>query len=812
MAADAPPPLVSVPRITNPGAGQVFYFVLTDRFENGSKANDTGGIAGGPESSGFDPARINYYHGGDFIGLTSRLDYIKQLGATAIWITPPFVNQVLSPYGSGYHGYWIYDFTTVDPHLGTEQDFKRFVDEAHNRGIRVFVDIVVNHTGHAIRNRDGSTRYIPLATSPYRDASGMPFDPHAVAYNGVDPSKGFPPLSVEKSFPHVPEAEPGLAHVKKPDWLNDLTLYHNRGSTSNTGESALYGDFGSPDIALSQLDDVFTENPRVVRGFIDVFSSWIERFGIDGFRIDTVKYVNMEFWHAFPPAIRARARALGKPDFFIFGEVQTDPADVGLMSEFSTDGKLDAPLDFGSFEAIHTFIAKDGDAADLAALYAKDDLYTTHDANAQNLTAFVSNHDNARLAYYIEKGHPDASPATWAAMDLLGQELLLTARGQPVLYYGDEQGMAGFGDDSKSREDMFASLTPAYAKLPLLGTTRTGKDDKFDPSHPFYRAMSSLARLRQAHPGLRSGAMFLRPSGNQHVFAFSRLERDERVEYLVALNNSASDAAAVSLPTSEPEGARLRVLFDSARPESPDGELVVGPSHAVSAKLAPLQLVVWQAESPLAPESSSPSVALSGPTPGSVLSFTARTVGGQVVPDRKELRADVSGGDGVGEVTFVLERASRPGQFELIGTADRAPYRVYWRPPADLAKDDTLGFVATFDDLRGRRASAQTGGIRVAPQGIEFGIRGATVPRLMQQPAESMRVAEGARLTLSVSATGTGPLDFTWVHNGAIVSGAISADLVVPAASAADSGEYLALVHGPEGTAVSRGVHVDVIR
>src|SRR5271154_1307975 len=85
--------LVSVPRYTHPGAGQVFYFVLTDRFANGSTANDTGGIAGGPDVSGFDPTRISHYHGGDFIGLTSKLDYIKQLGATAIWITPPFVNK-----------------------------------------------------------------------------------------------------------------------------------------------------------------------------------------------------------------------------------------------------------------------------------------------------------------------------------------------------------------------------------------------------------------------------------------------------------------------------------------------------------------------------------------------------------------------------------------------------------------------------------------------------------------------------------------------------------------------------------------------
>ena len=125
---------VSVPRYTHPGAGQVFYFVLTDRFANGSTANDTGGIAGGPDVSGFDPTRISHYHGGDLVGLTSKLDYIKQLGITAIWITPPFANKPMQEGTAGYHGYWILDFTKIDPHLGTEAEFREFVQQAHARG------------------------------------------------------------------------------------------------------------------------------------------------------------------------------------------------------------------------------------------------------------------------------------------------------------------------------------------------------------------------------------------------------------------------------------------------------------------------------------------------------------------------------------------------------------------------------------------------------------------------------------------------------------------------------------------------------
>ena len=215
---------VTVPRPSHPGAGQVVYFVLTDRFANGSTANDTGGILGGSEVSGFDPAQISHYHGGDFIGLTSKLDYIKGLGATAIWITPPFRNKAMQAGSAGYHGYWILDFTSIDPHLGTEADFRNFVGQAHKRGLKVYLDIVVNHTADVIKYKDGSTAYINLVTTPYSDTAGKTFDPHQVAYNGVGPDKAFPRLSPETSFPHVPIVSEDDAHAKTPDWRNDVTL------------------------------------------------------------------------------------------------------------------------------------------------------------------------------------------------------------------------------------------------------------------------------------------------------------------------------------------------------------------------------------------------------------------------------------------------------------------------------------------------------------------------------------------------------------------------------------------------------------
>jgi glycosidase len=794
---------VGVARLNRPGTGQVFYFLLTDRFANGDATNDTGGITGGPDMSGFDPTRISHFHGGDFAGLTRKLDYIRGLGATAIWITPPFVNKPMQRGSAGYHGYWIVDFTRIDPHLGTEAEFRRFVEAAHAQGLRVYLDIVVNHTADVIHYRDGSRTYVGMDAAPYRDAAGKPFDPRTLAYNGIG-SGEFPILSTQTSFPHIPFVALGDEHSKGPDWLNDLTLYHNRGDSLFKGESSTFGDFGG-------LDDVFTENPAVVRGFIDIYCSWIERYGIDGYRIDTVRHVNLEFWQAFAPAIREKARSLGRPDFIQFGEVANATGDVDLMSAFSTSAGLDGTLDFGFYKGARDFLSRGQDASVLEALFERDALYTDHDSNAQCETTFVSNHDDGRFGTFLKWDNPGMGAEEMGKLVLLANDLLLTVRGQPAIYYGDEQGMVGIGNDMGAREDMFASRSPAFRALALLGTQRTGADDKFDTSHPFYRHIGALALLRGSHPGLSVGAMLPRPSGNPRVFAFSRLERAERVEYLVAVNASRTQAAHVRLQTCQPAGAALRPLFDSQSPMGPGRPaLAVGAAGQVEADLQPLQLKVWQAEAALARAPSAPSVRFATPGANASLLFTARSVDGQVIPVRQELRADVSGGDGFAEVTFALRRASRPGQFELLGTADAPPYRVYWRPPADLAPADSLEFIATVDDLRGHQSAAHLGGVRVSVPGAGFGIRGARVPLLTRQPPARAAARAGSDLSLRVEATGTAPLEYRWLHDGTEVAGVTGPSFTLQRLCAADAGRYVVLVHDREGTAIGAGTRVSV--
>lgn len=806
-ASPNPAPNVVVPRFTHPGAGQIFYFVLPDRFANGSAANDRGGLPGGPETHGFEPGSITDYHGGDFAGLTSRLNYLQGLGVTAVWVTPPFLNQPVRTrarggHTAGYHGYWILDFLQIDPHLGTDAEFRAFVREAHARGLKVCLDIITNHTADVIRY-EGDTTYRDTRTVPYRNAAGQPFDLRAAAFNGLGDPNAFPTLTVGRSFPLPPRLPAGAENAKNPAWLNDPTLYHNRGNSvvKEAPESAIYADFRG-------LDGVMTEHPRVVRGFIDVYRHWLEDYGIDAFRIDTAKHVNAEFWQAFVPALRARARELGRPDFLQFGEVYDGEGRPGLLSEFSTGpGSLDATLDFGFFVAARKFVSQGAAASELADFFAQDDYYTDHDSNVHSTTTFLGNHDAGRFGWFLTQDNPRASPAQLADLARLGHGLLYLSRGQPVVYYGDEQGMVGHGDHERSREDMFPSSASEYREAALLGTSRTGADDKFDTTHAFYRLLHDLGALRAAHPALRTGAMIPRATGQAGLLAFSRIERNEKIEFLVVMNNSRNETLARPVPTSQPAGARFKRIFASQAAAGSEPETLAADAQGrIEVTVAPLQFAVWRAESALPVPAAAPGIELLTPAPGATLAFGQREVEGTIFPDRREIRAAVTGDDGFAEVTFTMTRASRPGQFELLGTDDNAPYRVFWRPPPDLAPGEELTFIATVSDLRGHVASTQVGHVRLAPNNVQFGIRGATVPRLKSAPAPEVMVSAGQSIQLAIQAEGTGPLEYQWLRDNNEVPGANLPTLVLDRQSV--PGAYSVLVRNRAGTIVSSATKV----
>jgi glycosidase len=467
-------------------AQEVVYFLLPDRFANADASNDRGGLTGERLATGFDPSSKAFYHGGDLAGVRAHLDYIQSLGATAIWLAPVFENKPVQgapgQESAGYHGYWVTDFTRVDPHFGDERVFKTLLDAAHARGMKVYLDIITNHTADVIAYRE-----CPGRSCPYRSRAEYP----GKAYT-----------------PYVPHGE---EHVKVPDWLNDPRYYHNRGDSTFEGESAELGDF-------SGLDDLMTEDPRVVRGFIDIFGAWIDRYRIDGYRIDTARHVNAEFWQAFIPAMQARASAVGVPNFYIFGEVATSGIDVARLARYTRVAKFPAVLDFGFAFAVRATVAGDAGTDVLATLFANDALYEGGEQTALQLPTFNSNHDMGRFAWFVRHDRPQASDDEVAKRVKLAYAMLMTLRGVPVIYYGDEQGFAGTGGDQDARQDLFNS---------------------FNPQHPMYRYIAELAALRAMHAAFRGGRQIVRNASDAPgLFAVSRLDPSSGREVVVAFNTS----------------------------------------------------------------------------------------------------------------------------------------------------------------------------------------------------------------------------------------------------------------------------------
>lgn len=634
--------------------GENFYFVMGDRFENGDPANDTGGLVGDRDTTGFDPTSKGFYNGGDLDGLRSRLDYIQGLGTTAIWLTPIFKNkpvQLEDGPSAGYHGYWITDFTQVDPHLGTNQDLTDLVDAAHERGIKVFFDIITNHTADVIGYTDGDrTAYVSKDAVPYREASGDRFDDRD--YAG---SNAFPELDPATSFPYVPVLDEGEEDVKVPAWLNDVTNYHNRGNTTFTGEDSQYGDFFG-------LDDLFTEKPEVVDGMVDIYETWVEDFDIDGFRIDTMKHVNDEFWQEFGPRMQDIAAADGNPDFFMFGEVALDGSDLAakqFTSHYTTRDEMQAILDFPFQAAARDFASKGLGTKRLARFFVNDDVYTDRDSNVYSLPTFLGNHDMGRIGYFLKTDNPGADDSELLARDRLAHELMYLSRGNPVVYYGDEQGFAGTGGDQSARQTMFPSQVEEYQQGDQIGTDNTGADDNFVTDHPLYSTIADLAALRAEHPALARGAQQVRhASGEAGLFAFSRIDRKQQREYVVVLNNSTEPESA-EISTYVPKGA-----FQKVYGEGPD-TLTTNAKRELDVLVPALSATVYESKTTIPRSKRAPQVRLGVAT-------------GNVSDGRIAVRAAVRGSSFY-EVTF--QRRTHPwDDWETISVDDTAPYRIYDDP------------------------------------------------------------------------------------------------------------------------------------
>ena len=526
LTATGLPAKAAAPATAHP---EMIYFVMLDRFENGDPTNDTGGFTGDQTKTGFLASSPAFYHGGDIRGLINRIPYIKSLGFTAIWVTPVVRQLPVAEDGksAAYHGYWGVGFDQVDPHLGTMADFKEFVSDAHSQEMKVILDIVVNHTANVIHYLQGGS-YVGLADQPYKTIAGSTFDAVKVAGSSAFPT--LDQLSASTSFPKTPVIAPQLANIKSPPWLNDPLNYHNRGDVGSSDESMQFGDFFG-------LDDLFTESPAVVKGWVDVFSNWITDTGIDGFRIDSSRHINKEFWNVFLPAMRQAAFTQGKGSFPMWGEIyDANPHNTSYwVKNASFNEVLDFPIQAAMVGYVNNF-----DTSILGAYFNTDDLYTTATTNSNGLGTFLGNHDMGRIGSFIVAKANDASVAL--KRDQLAHALLFTIRGVPIVYYGDEFGMTG-GNDKEARQDLFPTGVLSWQSQYRIGGDFIEKSSSFNTTNPLQNTIRTLTALRDKFPALANGSQRT-DYADKGIFAFSRFDSSTHQEVLVAFN--AYSAAAVA--------------------------------------------------------------------------------------------------------------------------------------------------------------------------------------------------------------------------------------------------------------------------
>lgn len=520
---------------------EVFYFVLPDRFHNADKTNDLGATANdtirAASRGGFDKSHKGMYHGGDLMGLTEKLPYLDNMGISAIWLTPVLRNRAMQAGTSGYHGYWILDFTEIDPHLGSNAELKHFIDQAHQRNIKVFFDIITNHTADVIKYKechgeDGLGWIVDGS-----QGNDCPF----ISLSDLDKGKAYTSL--------IPAGDENL---KSPEWLNDVNVYHNQGDSFWQGESSVRGDFAG-------LDDLYTQKGTVVKGMIDIYKDIIDEFKPDGFRIDTVKHVNIEFWQEFSPALISHAKKQGINNFTMYGEVYSYEPEV--LSRFTTEAKIPSVLDFAFQGAITKTLVEQQGTKVLEELFAKDSLYTTKSTDANQLVNFTGNHDMGRFAYSLHQSKHNYSEEAQIQRNLLAHAMMFFTRGVPVIYYGDEQGFVGDGGDQASRQDMMPSFVDSYNDDDLIANNATTADDNFDVTHLFYRQFAKYAELYQQYPALRFGEQTVVYSQDEPgIFAITRQikgEGDVKDQSLLVVFNTAKKAKQLSVLTEKENAALL---------------------------------------------------------------------------------------------------------------------------------------------------------------------------------------------------------------------------------------------------------------
>ncbi|CAN5233645.1 hypothetical protein BH24ACT10_BH24ACT10_03970 [soil metagenome] len=385
----------------------------------------------------------------------------------------------------------------------------------------------------------------------------------------------------------------------------------------------------------------------------------------------------------------------------MFGEVFS--ANEQLLSMFTTKGAVQAVLDFGFQDAATNFAARNADATVMRDFFAADDYYIDADSNAYSLPTFLGNHDMGRIGTFIAQGNPGATDAEMLARDRLAHSLMYFSRGLPVVYSGDEQGFTGTGGDKAARQDLDPSQTDIYLDDDQIGSAETPADDNFDTDHPMYTTLAELAAVKAEHVALRSGAQLPRfAADGPGVLAFSRVDREERVEYLVVSNNAETESAA-TFDVLTP-GATFTPLW------SQDGAATALSSAAdgsVTLTVPALGSAVYVASTTLPVSDAAPGITVAA-TEVIDLDLDGQTREAQVF--QAQLDRDLSA-----EVSFVSRIDG--GEWTYAGTDDNAPYRVTI-DTEELAAGTTVEVAAVVDDLNGHRAGARSAAVTVAAEPV----------------------------------------------------------------------------------------------
>ena len=501
LAADADSRLLHVP--SPDWRDQMVYMIMVDRFNDGDPTNNDLGFGE------YDPTNPNRFHGGDLRGIEAKLDYLQALGVTAIWITPPVANQTMSSVYdmAGWHGYWAVDFKTVDPHLGTLDDYRALSHALHCRGMYLLQDIVTNHLG-IFFGYEGE------------------YDPEDTAKNFVlfeDPD-GLPPAPTMAPFHMIDRRNPEHAAADIYHWTPAIEDYRD------AHQENFY--------QLGDLADINTENEQVIDVLKSAYRYWMREVGVDGFRVDTAKYVSLDFWTRFfhdADGIYPYARALGKDRFLTFGETfeGSEPFEVTAekrMLHLMTDAEkpgFNSMLGFPVYFEIDRVVSAGQATAQLGArINALMELFP----NPHVIPTFIDNHDTKRFL----------SSNTEAAFRQ-ALALIYTIPGIPIIYQGTEQGLV------KSRPSLFSKLWDG--------------GDAFSRGSPHFDYVRSLTTLRKNHPSLRRGGFELldATSAGPGVFSFAREYENERLA--VVMNTANHPVLASNLNAGFAANAEVRSLF-----------------------------------------------------------------------------------------------------------------------------------------------------------------------------------------------------------------------------------------------------------